>query len=122
MYLELRLPQVTYLYDDPKHPDRRTGEVHSSPYTLDDRALLMALESYESTLCRCGVPIAIAWHSEMDGGFAEGTPTVCHFCTAAQGRQVVYVSNLRNTRDEATHGPMPAFVPGVTITAPDTGP
>lgn len=81
----------------------------------------MGLESYEASLCRCGVPIAVAWHSEMDGYF-DVDEVVCHPCSARAGRQVVYTPGLRNTRDEATAGPMPEYVPGKTITAPDKGP
>lgn len=76
----------------------------------------MGLESYEASLCRCGVPVQVAWHSEMDG-YAEADLVVCHFCTARAGRQVVYAANLRNTRDMSR--PMPEFIPGKTITAPD---
>lgn len=110
---------MRYVYDDPAHPERLTEAVHSPAYTREDRALLMGLEAYEATLCRCGVPISVAWHSEMDG-YPESTPAVCHFCSALQGRQVAYPSNLHNTRDPAL--PMPEFVPGKTITAPETGP
>jgi hypothetical protein len=119
LYLEIRLPQVTYLYDDPEHPHRRTGAIQSPAYTHEDRALLMGLEAYEASLCRCGVPLEVAWHSEMDGYF-EVDEVVCHACTARAGREVTYTSGLRSTRDPAR--PMPEFVPGKTITAPSPGP
>lgn len=77
----------------------------------------MGLESYEASLCRCGVPITVAWHSEMDG-FYDVDEVVCHPCSARAGRQVVYTTRLRSTRDPAR--PMPEFVPGKTITAPET--
>lgn len=93
--------------------------MQSPPYNREDRALLMALESYEASLCRCGVPVTVAWHSEMDG-YYEADDAVCHVCSAKAGRQVVYATNLRNTRDMSI--PMPPFVPGKTITAPDKGP
>lgn len=112
---------MQYHYDDVEHPGRRTRAVHSPAYTHEDRALLMALESYEASLCKCGVPIAVAWHSEMDG-YYEVDEVVCHVCTARRGSQVVYTSGLRSTRDPATHGPVPEFIPGKTITAPDKGP
>jgi hypothetical protein len=115
----MRLPTVEYVYGDPEHPDRPTSAIHSPAYTREDRALLMGLESYEASLCRCGVPVQVAWHSEMDGYF-EADQVVCHVCTARAGRQVPYSTNLRSTRDPAL--PMPAFVPGKTITAPDKGP
>jgi hypothetical protein len=121
LYLEIRLPRVTYLYEDHEHPDRRTGELQSPAYTHEDRALLMGLESYEASLCRCGVPKHVAWHSEMDG-YYDVDEVVCHACSAQQGRQVVYSPRLRSSRDEAKHGPMPEFVPGKTITAPTKGP
>lgn len=79
----------------------------------------MGLESYESSLCRCGLPLEVAWHSEMDG-FYDVDEVVCHACSARAGREVAYTSGLRSTRDPST--PMPAFVPGKTITAPDKGP
>lgn len=107
------------MYDDPKYPDRITGTVHAPPFTREDRALLMALESYESSLCRCGVPIAVAWHSEMDGYF-DVDEVVCHPCSARAGRQIVYTAGLRSTRNPDL--PMPEYVPGKTITAPDKGP
>lgn len=119
LYLEVRQPSTTYVYGDPEHPDRCTGTLQSPPYTGEDRALLMGLESWEASLCRCGVPVQVAWHSEMDGYF-EADQVVCHVCTARAGRQVGYSANLRSTRDPAA--PMPAFVPGKTITAPDAGP
>ncbi len=52
----------------------------------------------------------------MDG-YYESDPAVCHACSALQGQQVVYATNFRNTR--APGKPMPAFVPGKTITAPE---
>ncbi|HEY0889375.1 MAG TPA: hypothetical protein VGE38_07180 [Nocardioides sp.] len=119
LYLEIRLPGVTYLYDDPQHPERRTGEIHSPPYTRDDRALLLALEFYEGSLCRCGIPISVAWHSEMDG-FFDVDEVVCHACSARAGRQVAYTTRLRSSRNPDL--PMPEYVPGRTITTPDKGP
>lgn len=91
-------------------------------FTHEDRALFMGLESYEASLCKCGVPIDVAWHSEMDGGYFESDVVVCHACSARADREVAYSGALRNTRDEAVHGPMPPFVPGKTITAPSKGP
>ncbi len=117
LFLEMRLPTVTYLYDDPEHPDRVSGTVTSPAFTREDRALLLGLEMYESSLCQCGWPIQVAWHSEMDGYF-ESDPVVCHACTAARGSQVAYPGRVRNTRPDGT--PMPPFVPGMTITAPDS--
>lgn len=107
---------MQYLYDDPAHPKRRTGEISSPPYTREDRALLAGLELYEASLCRCGIPMSIAWHSEMDGWY-EADEAVCHACSARSGHQVVYATNLRSTRDPVK--PMPAFIPGETITAPE---
>jgi hypothetical protein len=110
---------VQYVYDDPDHPDRVTAAVSSPAYTVEDRALLMGLDAYEGSLCRCGVPITSAWHSEMDG-YYEADEAVCHVCSLRAGRQVAFSTNLRNTRDPSL--PMPPFVPGETITAPDVGP
>ena len=120
LYLEMRLPSVQYLYDDPQHPDRRTGAVHSPAWTHEDRALLMGLESYEASLCKCGVPIRVAWHSEMDG-YYEIDQVVCHACSARAGRQVVYTHAAAATPAIPAR-PMPEFIPGKTITAPEKGP
>lgn len=121
MFLGLRLITTTFVYDDPDHPDRPTSTIASPEWTPEDRALLMGLELYESQLCRCGYPRAIAWHSEMDGWFGhDGEPDkyVCHACTARNdGQQVVYTVALDTRPDD--HDPLPPFQFGATTTSPD---
>lgn len=121
MFVGLRLITTTYLYDDPDHPERCTGAIQSPPYTADDRALLMALDAYEASLCRCGQPRSTAWHSEMDGWYEPQT-YVCHACTAMAPedkdgkREPVRYGGPLNTRP-ADKGPLPPFVLGVTTTS-----
>lgn len=111
MFSGARIPTSTYVYDDPDHPDRPTRLVHSPPFVAEDRALLMGLEAYEASLCVCGHPRAVAWHSEMDG-FYDDKSYVCHACSAKAGREVAYHSTV-DTRDPAK-GPLPLFELGVT--------
>lgn len=108
----------TYVYDDPQHPDRPTGTIESPAYVAEDRALLMALSSYEAELCQCGQPRSVAWHTEMDGYYGDegkALTVVCFACTAlAGGEKNVTYSVLTNTRP-ASKGPlMPPFAIGVT--------
>jgi hypothetical protein len=95
-----------------------TGTITSPPVTPEDHALLEGLELHEGRLCRCNIPIELAWHSDMEGWF-DGPEVVCHACSALQGREVTY-SRLVNTRppDDV----VPPFVPGVTVTRPTKGP
>lgn len=113
LYLGLRHPAVTYLYDDPAHPDRVTGAVQSPAYTAVDRAFLEGLEDYEATLCRCGYPKSLAWHSDMDGDFEDpGEEAVCHACSAGADKPVSYRLRPTVTRDFEAR-PLPPFVPGI---------
>lgn len=76
---------TTWLYDDPQHPDRVTGTVEAPEWTEGDRAALLGLQAYESTLCPgCLLPKQVAWHSDMDGWF-EAESAVCLACTAKTG-------------------------------------
>lgn len=86
--------------------------IHSPAYTPEDSALLMALEVFEASLCDCGWPKSVAWHSEMDGWF-ESKSYLCHACTARAGRQVIYAT-AHNTWPEGRV--LPEFVLGVTTT------
>lgn len=115
--MQIRQPRTTYFYDDPEHPDRVTSTMESPAITPEDHALLEALEAYEATLCRCGFPRDLAWHSDMDGWF-EATEYVCHACTAASPKHPVSHTYIRNTRP--ADNPVPPFVLGVTTTSPDT--
>lgn len=66
--------------------------MESPAWTDDDRALMLALAQYESSLCPgCGVEKRLAWHAEAEGWFtAPGL--VCHSCSAQQGHEVAYRS------------------------------
>lgn len=118
----MRLPQSTYAYDDPEHPERVTRVISSPAYVAEDRALLMGLKlAEERSTCRCGEPIEVAWHSEMDGWY-ERRDFVCNGCTALAPdpetgtKQPVVHSQLVNTRP-ASKPPLPPFALGVTTTA-----
>lgn len=82
VYLGMRQPRTTYLYEDPDRPERVTGYVQSPPFTDVDQALLLGFAEYEESLCPgCKTPIAEAWHSETDGWW-DANQYVCHPCTA----------------------------------------
>lgn len=75
---------------------------------------MLARTMHRRTICRCGVPKAIAWHPEMDGEFEvlDDHVHTCHACTAlarygAEGevKPVEYLS-VANTRS-AKKGPLP---------------
>lgn len=111
--------QVSYLYDDPEHPDRPTGHLESPDWTPDDRALLLALVSYELTLCPgCGEPKHLAWHSGMEGWY-ETEEWVCHACTAKDGHEVPYrIPQLDKDLPQRVLDDLEPFELGVTTTAP----
>ncbi|MDN4173915.1 hypothetical protein QWY28_13220 [Nocardioides sp. SOB77] len=77
----------------------------------------MALAAYEGQLCPgCRQPIALAWHSDMDG-YYDAESYVCHACTARSDsdektRWVI----AHHTRDLDAN-PVPPFVLGVTTTS-----
>lgn len=105
------------MYGDPEHPERVTRTISGPSYTDEDHALLAALKAYEASLCPgCRVPIAIAWHSDMEGWFDGGEGVVCHSCTANSDHEVAY-GGKHHTRDFAEK-PLPPFVYGVTTTKP----
>lgn len=117
-----RMRTVTYLYDDPDHPDRPTGHVEAPAWTEADRALLLGLEQHEQTLCPggCGQPRELAWHEWMDGEY-EATKWVCHACTARSGQQVVFSTVDHAVRPERIAMFEP-FELGVTTTPPTEHP
>lgn len=110
IYVGLRLPTTTYVYDDPHHPDRVTSTVTSPPFTPEDRALLAGYAVYEQTLCPgCGQPRHEAWHSDMDG-YYETQLIVCHACTAKRDDdEKTRYQLVWSTRDLAAT-PLPPFV------------
>lgn len=116
----MRLPTLTYVYDDPEHPGRATSAIQSPPYTREDRGLLAGLKAYEAGLCPggCGQPTAIAWHSDMDGWY-QADRFVCHACTARRGDDKKAVFVLARYGDDMRPGhveQLPEFVLGVTTT------
>lgn len=59
--------------------------VTSSPWTVEDHALMMAWREYTESLCpNCGHPKATAWHHHSSDSFELDGQFVCWACTAAQ--------------------------------------
>lgn len=118
-----RMRTVTYLYDDPDHPDRPTGHVSAPEWTEVDRALLLGLGKYEDTLCPggCGQPRELAWHDWMAGEEFEATKWVCHACTARTGHEVVF-STVAPVMSPERMAMRPPFVLGETTTEPTEKP
>lgn len=93
--------------------------MQSSPWTADDRALMLAWRTYQDGLCSgCGHPQATAWHPDNeDGGFVLVEEITCQGCTAAQEpdkdtgiRKPVTYPVVLDLRDYEQHPlpPMPA--------------
>lgn len=121
IFLGLRLISTAYVYEDPDHPNRPTSAVQSPAYVPEDQGLFLGLARYEESLCLCGVPKSVAWHSDMDGWFdGQVDGVVCHACTAAlpepadgsPRKPVIYMPRPRNTFE----GVLPPFVFGETTT------
>jgi hypothetical protein len=79
--------------------------VTSSPWTSEDRALMLAWREYKDSLCSgCGHPKATAWHHLADS-FVHTGDFVCRACTAAQPadetgkRHLVKLPVVEDTRD-----------------------
>lgn len=125
VFAGMRVPTSTFVYDDPEHPDRPTGLVHSPTFTREDLGLILGWRHHRNTLCPgpCGLPRKVAWHSELEGWFDEGGAVVCHACTAMQPeppkgkakRPVTYPLSPVNTFT----GDLPPFVLGETTTPAD---
>jgi hypothetical protein len=115
-----RIRTTTWLYEDPDHPDRVTGTLESPAFTEEDRCLLLALDAYEGSLCPgCDQPIALAWHSELDGWF-ETDQYVCHACTSRledPSKPTAYTL-VRNTMPADRLADLPTFVLGETTSSP----
>lgn len=78
-----RPTRTTYVYGDPEHPDRVTATYTASPWTDEDRLLMLAYAEYKNTLCPgCGHPKDTAWHPDNDGFFEVVREYVCHACAA----------------------------------------
>lgn len=107
---------TTPVYDDPEHPDRPTAFIQSPPWTQEDRGLLLGLELAEASLCACGQPRHLAWHSDTDGDW-ESEVYVCFACTAQRGGEdKVRYAVPRLVRDFVAR-PLPPFGFGTTTTA-----
>lgn len=122
IFAGIRLRRTTFIYDDADHPARASGTIESPDFTIEDQALLLGLDLYESSLCPgpCGMPRHVAWHTEMDGWF-EDRAFKCHACTAmatpnkdGERHPVIYHISV-DTREDAVE--LPPFVLGVTTSA-----
>lgn len=109
------MPTTTPVYDDPDHPDRPTSLIHSPPWTPEDRGLLIGLERWEASLCKCGQPRSLAWHSDMDGDF-EAPGFVCFACTAVGGGEEKVKYHVPRTDRDFHARPLPPFQLGLTTT------
>ncbi len=118
IFAGVRLREQTYVYDDVEHPERPTRVIESPAYVTEDHALLIGLQMYEDSLCRCQIPRQVAWHADMDGWFEVET-VKCQACTAMQQpvdgkapEPVLYpiVVDTRPPDDE----PLSPFVLGLT--------
>lgn len=77
-------PTVTNTILDDQHRVVRT--VTASPWTAEDRALMLALKVHKRSLCPgCGHPKSTAWHWDNEGWFEPTRTFTCHACTAERG-------------------------------------
>ena len=85
---------TTYEYDD---QGRLTRSYQRSPWTDEDRALMIAWRRYQDSLCPgCGQPIDKAWHTN---GWHEVQPVAeCGGCTAQR---------LHDWQESGGHGEPP---------------
>lgn len=57
--------------------------VTPSPWTDNDRALMLAFQLYKRSICDgCGQPRHLAQHPDNDGWYDTTPAVVCHGCTA----------------------------------------
>jgi hypothetical protein len=91
-----------YEYDDAGRLARSWAQ---SEWTEEDRALMLARDAYEATLCKgCGHPKDTAWHPDNDGWFEVTQTFTCHACTALRQHgddqaQPVEFHAVTDTRD-----------------------
>lgn len=108
-------PLVTsYVYGD---EGRILRTITWGEWTDEDRALMLALEVYRSTLCPgCHHPKATAWHPDNEGWFDpedDEQPTTCWACTSTgqldpDGNRIpVQYATVRDHRDY-TAKPLPS--------------
>lgn len=105
---------TVYEYDD---HGRVARTFTRSPWTPEDRALMLAYQIYLDTLCPgiCGQPKAKAWHSDNEGWYRtpDDAVNVCQACTAIQrystdtAKPVEFIG-LVHDRDYDTD-PLPAY-------------
>lgn len=91
----------------------------ASEWTTEDRALMLARQSYKASLCpNCGHPKDRAWHPDNEGWFEVTEVIECHGCTALKtyghdhsGEPVAPVEfvTVSDTRDYETK-PLPPIV------------
>lgn len=77
-----RRTTTVYVYDDQGRVQRT---VTASPWTDEDRALLLAYGKHKASRCPgCGEPKSLAWHPDNDGYYTvpDDLRVVCHGCTA----------------------------------------
>lgn len=86
-------------------------------FTDDDRALLLALQAWEATLCpgQCGLPKELAWHTDAEGWF-EHTRFQCFACSEIRGEPVTYEGVRSELPEDRVLAP---FELGVTTFSPD---
>lgn len=71
---------TTYEYDT---QGRVVRAFTASPWTEEDRALMLAWAAYQRSLCpRCGHPKETAWHPDNEGYFEVLETHECNACTA----------------------------------------
>lgn len=93
-----------------------TRTITEPAWTAEDRALLLALQMYEDTLCSgCGHERTRAWHPDMDGWY-EPKHYRCAACSAMQNRPVHYTGSVdeREPTDRLPDIPLEVAPPGET--------
>lgn len=97
---------TTYEYDDsPAGGGRVARAFTASAWTEEDRALMLARDSYRTTLCpNCGHPKDTAWHPDNEGWFEVTASFECHPCTALRrevdpSAEPVMFQAVTDTRD-----------------------
>jgi len=72
--------ETSYLYDA---QGKVVRSVQASPWTEEDRVLMMAWRTYKDSLCPgCGHPKETAWHHQSEDSFDHDGDFVCWACTA----------------------------------------
>lgn len=109
---------TTYEYDDAGRLLRSWAQ---SEWTEEDRALMLARDTYRSSLCPgCGQPKDHAWHPDNDGWYEVTVTFECHACTALAreanpGAEPVEFHAVTDTRDYAKN-PLPPLPTGPRLT------